>query len=568
MTGLAEMLKAARGDEPVDVLLTGGKILNVFTGEWLEHDLAIYQGAVVGHSAREAKETIQLNGALVIPGLIDAHIHIESTMLTPPELANVLAPRGVSTLVADPHEIANVHGLDGIRWIIDHSRNLPIEIFYWLPSCVPACPLDTSGAALEASDLAELATDPLVVGLGEMMNFPGAIAGFPDVLAKIKLAMDNGWVMDGHAPMAAGSDLDAYLVTGIDADHEVTTPEEAMEKLRRGMRLMIREGSAARNLADLLPVINENTWPRISFITDDRHPDHLLREGAVDGIVRKAMKLGLDPVTAIRLATITPAQRMGWKERGHLGIGAAANFSVLRDLESFDVQETWFLGNKVAENGATLSPVRSAIPTPPSINVANVTPETFLLPDGEGIARVIGIQKGQIVTDDVQIPLKIVDGNPVHLPDDVVRLAVLERHTGSGRVGSGFVKGLGLKRGAYASSVAHDSHNLVVAGCDPDSMNTAIKTIISSDGGLALADGDHLLAHLPLPIAGLMSLNSGVEVARNLEQFSVAAGEIGLTDEMLMVLSFLALPVIPALKITDRGLVDVTQFKHVPLWIN
>ncbi len=561
------LMAAARGDEEVDLLLTGGQVLHVHSGEILPAELAIKEGRIVGHGPRKAKKTVDVQGAILVPGLIDVHFHIESSMLTPARLTEVLLPRGTTTIVADPHEIANVHGKEGVRWMHDASERLPLDFRLWLPSCVPATHLETSGATLTAEDLHDLSFLPRVAGLGEMMNDPGVVYGDEAVHAKLIMAEKRtGFSVDGHAPGLTGPLLDAYLLAGIEADHECTRLEEAREKLRKGMRVLIREGTAARNLDDLLPLITPETWPFISFVLDDRHVDDLVQRGGLDSMIRQAIRGGLEPVTAIRLATLTPAQRMGWRTRGHLGPGAQADLIVLDELEAFRIRQVYSDGKLVAEKGELLVKLPSAPAIESSMKIEAPTAEAFAIPDPGTEVLAIGLVSGQILTKAVTVQPRV-RHDQLHADPtlDLAKLAVIERHQGTGNIGLGFVQGLRLKRGAIASSVAHDSHNLIVAGMDDASMAMAAEAVIQAGGGLAVADGRRMVEVLPLPIGGLMSDWNGREVAGELGRLLHQTADLGAEGDPFMALSFLALPVIPELRLTDKGLVDVGRFEVVPL---
>ncbi len=566
-SSMNQLLAAARGELEVDLLLTGGSVLHVHSGEILPTDLAIYDGRVVGHGPRPAKRTLDLKGATVVPGLIDVHFHIESSMLTPARLAEILLTQGTTTVVADPHEIANVLGKDGVRWMHDATEHLPLAYRFWLPSCVPATHLETSGATLNAEDLRELSFMPRMVGLGEMMNVPGVIHGDEAVHAKLDMALRRtGFPIDGHAPGFSGPNLDAYLLAGVEADHESSELQEAREKLRKSMWALIREGTAARNLHDLFPLINEKTWQHIAFVLDDRHVDDLLDRGSLNSMIKQAIRYGLDPVTAIRLATLTPAMRMGWKTRGHLGPGAVADFIVLHDLESFGIRHVFTNGKQVVEHGHLCESMPSYPAPAPSFHLESPSADAFIISGANEEVRTIAVIPDQIITKMVMMSPRVRHDTLHADPQtDLAKLAVLERHHGTGNIGLGFVHGLGLKRGAIASSIAHDSHNLVVAGMDDTSMAVAADAVIQAGGGLAVADGERMVEVLPLPVAGLMSDDNPIEVSLHLKHLVKLAKDMGTVYDPFMSLSFLALPVIPEIRLTDKGLVDVGKFDFVAL---
>jgi adenine deaminase len=500
---------------------------------------------------------------------MDPHLHLESTMLCPDRIAEVLLPRGTTAVVADPHEIANVLGFEGVRLLIDMSRAQPLDYFFTAPSCVPSTHLETAGAVLDASKLLPLLKDPRVLGLAEMMNFPGLLAGAPEVLAKIEAFSERP--IDGHAPLLSGRDLCAYAAAGIGTEHECSRLDEAEEKLARGLRIFIREGSQARNLADLLPLVREKTLGRISFCTDDRHPGDLVNEGHLDHVLTRAVSLGLDPVIALTLATFNPAEAYGLKRRGALAPGYRADFVVLSDLEGFTPEQVYKNGRLVAEKGHLLvdAPVHEIPEWASPMNTGVLDLDRLNVPVASAKVRVIGLVANQILTEHLVERTPEGGGFLVADPDrDLARLMVFERHQGSGRIGQGLVKGFGLRAGALASSIAHDSHNIVAAGIDPVDILCAVEAVRNGGGGLAVAAGGRVLAHLALPLAGLMTTAGAADTAAAEQNLKRAAGELGCRiDNPFMALSFMALPVIPNLKLTDKGLVDVNRFDFVPLFV-
>ena len=471
--------------------------------------------------------------------------------------------------MADPHEIANVLGLTGIKFLIDASRDLPLDFFFMAPSCVPATHLETAGADLGATELASLLTEPRVLGLAEVMNFPGVLAGQPDVLAKIEAFKNRP--IDGHAPRLTGPDLCAYVLSGIGTEHECTTLDEAAEKLSLGMRIFIRQGSQAKNLADLLPLVSDHNFRRISFCSDDRHPEDLIGEGHLDSILRRAVALGLSWPKALTMSTLNAAESFGLKKHGALAPGYLADLLVLGDLDSFEIEMVYKNGRRVVRDGRlTVDPPPAHIPDWVSpMNVAPFDRESLEIRTAGPRVRVIGMIEGQILTDHLILEAPSRNGFLVADPDrDLVRLAVVERHRATGNIGLGLVRGFGLKRGAIASSVAHDSHNIIAAGIDSRDILTAIETVAGLGGGLAAVAGGRVLAALPLPLAGLIAAGSARETAEAMAAVKKAAREIGCRSENpFMALSFLALPVIPSLKLTDRGLVDVEKFDFAPLFV-
>jgi len=563
------LLAVARGDEAADVLLTGGRVVDVFTGSVVEADVAVAHGliATVGPE-RDAVDTVDLAGHFLLPGLIDAHVHLESSMVAPYEFARAVVPRGTTAVVTDPHEVANVAGLAGVQWLLEASDGLPLAVLVMAPSCVPATHLATAGAELDANDLEILAKHPRVIGLAEVMNVPGVVLGEPEVHAKIDAFA--GRPVDGHGPGLVGDWLQAYAAAGIGTDHETLTPEEALEKLRLGMRVWLREGTGARNLLDLLPVVTHSTSRRCGFCTDDRHPHDLLDDGHIDHLVRLAVANGLDPMTAIQMATLNIAEAYGLDDRGAIAPGRRADLVVCDDLAGFRIEQVFVGGVSVAENGQPVGswPEPTADPTavlrPPVVDLEALD---LRVADPGSEVRVIGLVPGQIVTEQLVERLPAHDG---FLKADrdrgIAKLAVIERHRGTGNIGLGFVQGFGPLDGALACTVAHDHHNLIVVGCDDESMRTAVAEVVRLGGGAVVARGGEVLAGLPLPFAGLISERPLNEVRRELDDLAAAARRCGCDHpDPVMALSFVALEVIPALKLTDRGLVDVEKFELVSL---
>lgn len=572
---LSRLLAVARGERPADLLLANARVLNIFSGEIEATSVAVTEGWIAGlGEGYRARNTVDLGGRFLAPGLIDAHVHVESSLVPPAEFARAVVPRGVTTVITDPHEIANVCGLDGIRFMIEDAKASPLEVFVNASSCVPATDLGTSGARLDARDLAGLLDEPRLLGLAEVMNFPGVVAGDPEVLAKLEAFA--GRVLDGHAPGLTGPALNAYAASGISSDHECTTVEEASEKLCRGLTIFVREATNARNLETLLPLVTPVTERRVCLCTDDRVPSDLLDDGSVDAMVRTAIAHGVDPVTAIRLATLNPADHYRLADRGAIAPGRRADLVCFSDLEAPAADTVWIGGVEVAREGRALF-ARRDLSTNRHLDAVRHTirldPRTldFSIPagglhDGDPV-RVIGVIEDQLVTGHHSEPARVEKGEVVADPArDLARIAVFERHRGSGRVGRGLVRGLGLARGALAGTFAHDCHNLVVAGIDDRSMGSAARAVIEAGGGLAVADGEEVRASLALPLAGLMTERPIEEVRDAMDRLRSAAHALGspLRDP-LMALSFLTLEVIPALKITDRGLVDVERFETVGL---
>jgi len=567
---LEKIIRYGRGEEIADLLLKNGKVVNVFTAEIIQTDIAVAEGTIIGlGEGYDAVNSIDLSGKYVCPGFIDGHLHIESTMLSPYQFTRAVVPRGTTAVVCDPHEIANVLGLDGIRYMLEASEALPLTVFVMAPSCVPATHLETSGAVLSAQDLAPLFDHPRVLGLAEMMNFPGVLYRVPEVLAKLDVAAQRGLIIDGHAPGLTGRDLQAYIAAGIDSDHECTGPEEALERLRAGMYLFIREGSTEQNLAALLPVVTRDNARRCLLVSDDRHPADLMDLGHMDYSARLAVQEGLNPIMAIQMVTLNAAERFRLYDRGAVAPGYRADLVVLDDLKDFCVEKVFIKGNLVAEDGKALfSEFPKASPVLPSVNLSPGDLNFEIPVQGEQ-ARVIGVVEGQIVTDLLKLPIKCKASMVTSdVERDILKLAVIERHRATGNMGLGLVKGIGLKRGALASTVAHDSHNLIVVGTDDTDMLIAAQALIEVGGGLAAAVDGKVLKSLPLPIAGLMSEAPFESVRTEMDDLLAAAHDLGsLLKNPFMTLSFLALPVIPALRLTDMGLVDVDKFDYVPLFV-
>ncbi len=556
---LSRRLAVARGDEPADLVIRGGEVLSVFTREWLSADVAVADGFIAGIGTYDGHEEIDATGRFVVPGFIDAHMHLESSKLLVDEFARLVLPFGTTAVVADPHEIANVLGTDGVHWLLDATAGLPLDVYFMASSCVPASQFESPRRELTPGDLASLLRRRRVIGLAEMMNFPGVIAGAPSELAKLALAQH----VDGHAPGVLGRSLQAYAAAGIRSDHEAYSVEEGRERLRAGMWLLIREGSAARNLQALLPLLAEYGPGRIAFCTDDREPEHIADDGHINSMVRDAVAFGIAAEDALVAATHSAATWHGLEQIGAVAPGYRADLLVLPDLVTFLPELVLKAGRPAADIPQAHVPdwVRH------TVRIGALGPEMFRIPWSGGNARVIGIVPGQIVTD------SLVDEPLVHAGEalaehgrDLAKIAVIERHLGTGRVGLGFVRGFGLERGAIASTVAHDAHNIVVVGMNDASMAAAVRRLANRGGGIVVVDGADVLAELPLPVAGLLSDAPLDEVVAASRAVVAAARSLGCQLEApFQHLAFLALSVIPSLKLTDRGLVDVDRFELVPL---
>ena len=567
---LTELISVAKGETPADLLLRNARIINTFIGEIEQGNVAICGDRIAGiGDYGKAKEIIDLQGSYLAPGLIDGHTHIESSMLHPARYAQALVPRGTLTVVTDLHEIANVCGLRGIKFAMDWAQKLPLDMLFMVPSCVPATILETSGAQISAEEIKKLLPYPNVIGLGEVMNFPGVINGDEEVLNKI--IASQGSVIDGHAPGLSGKELNAYMAAGVLSDHECTVFEEGREKLGRGMYLMIREGSSEKNLDALLPLVTDNTYKRCFFVVDDRSCSDLLREGDVDAVVRKAISRGLEPIRALQMATINTAEYFRLHDRGAIAPGYLANLITITDLSKLEIGMVFHRGKLVAKQGKPLfSPPCTQPELTDTVRIKPLTTELLSLRAKrsnltEETYPAIEIVPGQIITKKRVERVKVVDGMIV--PDfekDILKLVVVERHKASGNIGLGLVKGFGLKRGALASSVAHDSHNIIAVGTNDFDILKAIEEIERLQGGLVACVSHKVLASLPLPVAGLLSPEPLGVVVAQFEKLEKAAASLGnLPPAPFSILSFLALPVIPELRLTDLGLVDVGAFKLI-----
>ncbi len=577
MVLFAEEMKArsevARGARPAQLLLKGGRVLDLFTREIKEAPVAVLGSTIagVGSGYSRGDEVIDLAGGLIIPGLVDAHIHIESTLLLPAHFAAAVLPHGTAAVIADPHEIANVLGEAGVAFFLRAADNLPLDIFFMASSCVPATSMETAGGELAPEQVERLLDHPRVLGLAEMMNFPGVINGDAAVALKIAAAHRRNLPVDGHLPGIGGRELQAYAGAGISTDHECVSVAEALEKVGLGMKVIIREGSAARNLAGLLPAVKAAGSRNFMLCSDDKEAAEILSAGHMDEILRRAVALGYDPLDAVEMATLNPAQHYGLCRRGAVAPGYRADLAVIDNLEDFNVRLMIKDGRIVAREGrvvAEMSPhpvdesVLGTVRLPGPLQAAD-----FEIKAGPGTVPVIGVVPDQIITEKLALePLRSVEGAVRADPGrDIIKLAVVERHRRSGRIAVGLVKGLGLHRGAVASSVAHDSHNIIVAGVEEAAMAAAVNELARAGGGFVAVDGNsRVLSLLPLPVAGLISTEPAEKVASALEKVTSAARSLGaMPQNPFLTLSFLALPVIPHLKITDRGLFDVDTFSFI-----
>ncbi len=559
------------------LLLKNAQIVNVFTDRLEEANILIDGEKIIGvgqYKDEDADTVRDLSGKIICPGFIDGHIHIESTMLTPPELARVCLPCGTTAIVADPHEIANVCGLSGIVYMLDSSEDLPLSVYIMLPSCVPSTPFDETGAVLEAEELHVLYSHPRVLGLGEMMNYPGVLADDTKVMQKISEAQTLGKLVNGHAPLLSGRGLDKYISAGISDDHECSTAEEAMERIAKGQHVMIRQGTAAQNLDALLPLFDEPWSRRCMLVTDDRHPADLMKEGHIDNIIRSAVKAGKSPLTAIRMATLQAAEYFGIRNMGAVAPGYIADILVLDNLETVKVRDVYCRGQLAVSNGKVIDLKKAEIRSDIRKTVRNSfyldelsASDFHIKPEGRR-CRVIKIRPSQLLTDEWITEIDFSRENGIDVERDILKLAVIERHLNTGHKGLGFISGAGLKKGAIASSVAHDAHNLIVIGTNDRDMAIAANRIRSLGGGNAVVADGELIAEMPLPEAGLMSDLSAAETAAQNEAVRLAVHALGASDEIepFMNMAFLSLPVIPYIKMTTLGLVDVDGQKLVPLF--
>ncbi|WP_180968329.1 adenine deaminase [Cytobacillus massiliigabonensis] len=572
---LKRRVAAAAKRAPADLVIKNAKIVNVFTREILEDDIAIVDGFIAGIGQFEGYETIDADGKYIIPGFIDGHVHIESAMVTPSEFANVVLPHGVTTIIADPHEIANVSGKNGIEYMLNASEGIPLEVLIKLPSCVPATPFENAGATLDYTDLAPFYSHPRVIGLGEVMDYPSVMQNDENMLLKLFDACSIDKHIDGHAAGIDADGINVYMAAGIRTDHECVTAEEALERLRKGMYVMLREGSAAKDLITLLKAVNESNARRCLFVTDDKHLDELIDQGSIDYNIRLAINEGLDPILAIQMATLNAAECFGLKSKGAIAPGYEADFLLVNDLHLIEIDQVYKSGKLVAKNGKVInSPISKIAPAPSimdSVKIKLPSSEQLQIKIVNGrMANIIQILPNMIVTKHLVEEVDTYKGLfQYNLEKDLLKIAVIERHKMTGNIGLGIIKGLGIKNGGIASTVAHDSHNIVAAGSSDEDLIEAIAHTSEMKGGLAVVQNGELLASLPLSISGLMSDMPSIEIYERIKELNQALIKIGCTFEFnpFITLSFLALPVIPELKITDLGLFDVKTFSHIHVGI-
>lgn len=553
------IIAVAAGREEADLVLKNAKYLNVFSNEFLSGDIAVANGLIAGVGKYDGKTEIDVSGKLVLPGFIDAHIHLESSMVTPAEFAKAVVAHGTTTVITDPHEITNVMGIDGVEYMIQASQNLPIDVHFMMPSCVPATEIDESGAELDCKDIDLYLDNKKVLGLAEMMNYVGVINGDKNVLSKIVTSQAHHKKIDGHAPELSGNDLNAYIAAGVYSDHECSTFENALEKLRKGQFIMIREGTAAHNLKALMPLLTQQYYSRCMFATDDKHPSDLLYGGHIDYIVKQALKNGADPIVALKTATHHAARYFLLNNKGAIASGYLADIVVVNNLEDFNV-ETVFKRGKLVFDGevkdfsAPTVDEKLAEKCFDTFHLDSVTPSSFKV---DGKLGLIGLVGGELLTRNLGTADKI------DVENDILKIACIERHKGTNHIGVGYVKGYSLKSGAVATSVAHDSHNIITVGCNDEDIAVAVNAIKDSKGGIAVVENGKIKALLELPIAGLMSDEPLTTVNEKLENAKLSAYELGADKSIdpFMTLSFLSLPVIPSLRITTKGVFDAENWK-------
>lgn len=563
---LKKRIMCAKGEMPADIVLKNGIVANVFIGEFQRADIAIYDGIIIGFGADNYKgnEEIDLNGAYVLPGFIDAHMHIESSMLTPSRLSNALIPHGSTCIIADPHEIANVMGEKGIKFMSADACEAAIDFFFMLPSCVPATHFDTSGATVDIEDLSVLLEEPRVLGLAEVMNYQGILNCEEGILKKVLFFKDK--LIDGHCPGLVGRKLQTYIIPKIGSDHESIDSAEALEKIEKGMFLMIREGSTAKNMEAILPIVNDKNFYRCAFVSDDLHPEDIEKRGHMDFILKKAISLGFEPIKAIQMVTLNPATYFNLRDRGAIAPGKRADIVVVDNLTDFNVTHVYKDGKKAEESKSVTAKKFNN-----TVRISDLFKEKFKILYREGGARVIKIIPEQIVNEMITLDPLYNERREV-ISDtrrDILKICVVERHKNTGNVGVGLVKGFGLQKGAIASSISHDSHNIIAVGVSDDDIYRAVTEIKEMGGGISVSCNEKIIARIRLEIAGLMTDRALSELLKDIREANRAVDEIGCKiDNPFMVLSFLALPVIPELRITDKGLVDVKEFEIVSLFLS
>ncbi|MDR7854980.1 adenine deaminase [Tissierella sp.] len=566
---LKNLIIKAKGSEKSQLVLKNVNIINVFTGEIIKNNVAIDNGSIVGIGEYKGEEEIDLSGKYLSPGFIDSHVHIESSMSSPSQFARVIVPRGVTSIIADPHEIGNVSGLEGIRYIIEESKNTPLDVYVMLPSCVPSTDFENAGAVLEAEDLAKLLDEETVIGLGEMMNYPGLIAADEKILDKLLLKKDI--IVDGHGPMIKDNELNAYLAAGIKTEHECSTIEEVQNRLRLGMYVLLREGSAAKDLRNIIGAVNKDNIRRFLFCTDDRHPEDLINEGTIDFNIKLAIEAGVDPVDAIRIASLNAAECYGLQKKGAIAPGYIADLVVLDNLKDFNVLQVFKNGKLVAENNKAIfeTNISNLGNITNSVNIKDVNIEDIQIRMETNKANVISVINGSLTTELVVKEVDVVDGYFNYSNNDILKLVVVERHHATGNIGVGLIENFEIKNGAIGSTVAHDSHNIIVIGDNDEDILLAIEELKRIGGGITMASNGKVLRSLPLEIGGIMTSKPIEETNATLkEMINLSHDKFNVNKNIdpFMTLAFMALPVIPKIKLTDMGLFDVEKFKFIEVY--
>lgn len=566
---LKDLIIKAKGDKKLQLVLKNANIINVFSGEIIKGNVGIDKNKIVGIGEYQGEKEIDLEGKYLSPGFIDSHVHIESSMSSPSQFASIIMPRGVTSIIADPHEIANVKGIEGIEYIIKDSENIPLDVYVMLPSCVPATSFENSGAILEADDLLKLLNEKTVIGLGEMMNYPGVISADDKILDKLILKKDM--IIDGHGPMIKEKDLNAYAISGIKTEHECSTLEEVMDRLRLGMYILIREGSAARDLKNIINAVNKDNIRRFLFCTDDRHPEDLINEGTIDFNIKLAIDAGIDPVDAIKMATLNAAECYGLKKKGAIAPGYIADLVVIDNLEDFNITQVYKNGELVAENNEAMFQTKIYLPKnmTNSVNVKDVKIEDIQISMKTNKANIISIIDGSLTTERMVKEVEVVDGNFNYSNEDVLKLVVVERHNATGNIGVGLIENFKLKNGAIGSTVAHDSHNIIVIGDNDHDILKAIEDLQKIGGGLTIVSNGETVKNLPLEIGGIMT-SKPIEktniILKEMIKISQDKLNVNRSIDPFMTLAFMALPVIPKLKLTDMGLFDVENFRFIEVY--
>lgn len=566
---LRDLIIKAKGSKKLQLVLKNANIINVFSGEIIKGDLGIDENKIVGIGEYQGETEIDLEGKYLSPGFIDSHVHIESSMSSPSQFARVIVPRGVTSIIADPHEIANVKGIEGIRYIIKDSENIPLDVYIMLPSCVPSTSFENSGAILEADDLLKLLDEETVIGLGEMMNYPGVISTDDKILDKLALRRDM--IIDGHGPMIYGKELNAYAIAGIKTEHECSTLDEVMDRLRLGMYILLREGSAAKDLRNIISAVNKDNIRRFLLCTDDRHPEDLINEGTIDFNIKLAIEAGIDPVDAIKMATLNAAECYRLEKKGAIAPGYIADLVVIDNLADFNITHVFKGGELVAENNKAIFEPKIYLPKDMtnSINMKDVKIEDIQISMKTNKANIISILEGSLTTETTVKEVEVVGGKFNYSNNDVLKLVVVERHNATGNIGVALIENFNLKNGAIGSTVAHDSHNLIVIGDNDDDILKAIEDLRSIGGGLTIVSNGETIRNLPLEIGGIMTYKPIEETNLILKEMIVLSQEklnVNKKIDPFMTLAFMALPVIPKLKLTDMGLFDVENFNFIEVY--